>query len=583
MPENNPHSLFDRIALSLSGGGFRAAAYGLGTLNALYLLGLLDKVHMLSTASGGTLMGMFYAARRKQGAEFEAIYGAAYNWLEKDELLPTALAYWRQAIDQRQANVKLIRAFANAYDEKLYAGKQFGIFWQPGLPQAPFHLQSIIFGATELYSGLTFRFQYAAFLPADGFTVRRARQPLSYYIGNGNVYLTQAQAQQLRLGDIAAASSCFPVGFEPLVLPDDFTANPSAPLAVSGRPGTTGPQKIALVDGGVYDNQGIESLLRANDRNAAYCQSEEFRQARYSAEQQALLKPTSLFVVADVGAASTGLYEAEKPIFTPGSGLSLGQWVGAAAGVVLALLVAGGLLAGRGPGGFWAGALLLLGALGTALLLLGWWGWRQLAARLRALDERIYRLGVPGFWRLTPGQWGKLLAVRVRTAAVLLQAVFMRRVRSQTYSALYDRDAPASRAPIVASIIGGLVRDYPQLRNAQWREEVGRVQATVQKASEMSTTLWWGRDQERLPAIVASAGLTLCYRLLRYFKKHPPATAADQEVARRAGLLWQAYVASAGEVVLGPAVLAALADPACTPAALLMAQASSPGSAPAAP
>lgn len=39
--------IFSRIALSMSGGGFRAAAYSLGTLNTLYLLGVFDNVHML--------------------------------------------------------------------------------------------------------------------------------------------------------------------------------------------------------------------------------------------------------------------------------------------------------------------------------------------------------------------------------------------------------------------------------------------------------------------------------------------------------------------------------------------------------
>jgi predicted acylesterase/phospholipase RssA len=572
--ENDSESVFDRIALSLSGGGFRAAAYSLGTLNALYLLGLLDKVHMLSTASGGTLTGVFYAARRKQGEGFATIYEAAYDWLKKDEVLPTALKNWRQAIDQRQVNVKLIHAFANAYDEKLYEAQQFGIFWKPMPSQPLFHLQSIIFGATELYSGLTFRFQYAALLPADGFTVDRTKQQ-SYYIGNGNVYLTQADAQLLRLGDVAAASSCFPVGFEPLVLPDDFRAAPDQPLGVSSRFGKKGPEKIALIDGGVYDNQGIESLLQANKRNATYCQSEEFRAAKHSPEQQALLKPTSLFLVADVDAASTDLYDATKPVFTSDNWPSLGRWVGGVAGVVVALLVAGGLLVGRGQGGFWAGALVMLGVLSAVALLLGWWGWRKLATLLRALDERIYQLGVPTFLRLTLGQWRKLLAVRVRTASVLLQSVFTRRVRSQNYNALYNRDEPASRAPIVASIIGGLVRDYPQLRDPQWIKEVDCVRSTVQAASEMSTTLWWGRDSARLPAIVASAGLTLCYRLLRYFQKNPPATDQDREVARRAKLLWQAYVTSAGQVVLGPAVLGELTNPACTATALLADQASS--------
>jgi predicted acylesterase/phospholipase RssA len=47
---------FNRIALCLSGGGYRAAAFHLGTLHMLNELGLLENVKIMSTASGGTIM-----------------------------------------------------------------------------------------------------------------------------------------------------------------------------------------------------------------------------------------------------------------------------------------------------------------------------------------------------------------------------------------------------------------------------------------------------------------------------------------------------------------------------------------------
>jgi len=50
----------DKIALCLSGGGYRAAGFHLGTLDYLDHLGLRDRVTMLSTVSGGTFIGTSY-------------------------------------------------------------------------------------------------------------------------------------------------------------------------------------------------------------------------------------------------------------------------------------------------------------------------------------------------------------------------------------------------------------------------------------------------------------------------------------------------------------------------------------------
>jgi hypothetical protein len=71
-------------------------------------------------------------------------------------------------------------------------------------------------------------------------------------------------AQHIRLEDIVAASSCVPGGFEPLVFPQQFhwprdfpreeALKLLSPDFASGLP---------LMDGGIYDNQGVASLLLA--------------------------------------------------------------------------------------------------------------------------------------------------------------------------------------------------------------------------------------------------------------------------------------------------------------------------------
>lgn len=50
-----------RIGLALSGGGYRAAAYHIGALRALHKLGVLDKVDVISSVSGGSIIAASYA------------------------------------------------------------------------------------------------------------------------------------------------------------------------------------------------------------------------------------------------------------------------------------------------------------------------------------------------------------------------------------------------------------------------------------------------------------------------------------------------------------------------------------------
>jgi predicted acylesterase/phospholipase RssA len=60
------------IGLALSGGGTRAIAFHLGCFRALNQLGLLDHVAILSTVSGGSVIGAYFHAHRGDFASFEA-------------------------------------------------------------------------------------------------------------------------------------------------------------------------------------------------------------------------------------------------------------------------------------------------------------------------------------------------------------------------------------------------------------------------------------------------------------------------------------------------------------------------------
>ncbi len=60
-----------KIGIALSGGGYRAAAYHIGTLRALHRLGVLDKVDVISSVSGGSITSAYYALNKDNYEEFE--------------------------------------------------------------------------------------------------------------------------------------------------------------------------------------------------------------------------------------------------------------------------------------------------------------------------------------------------------------------------------------------------------------------------------------------------------------------------------------------------------------------------------
>ena len=75
------------IGLALSGGGSRAIAFHLGCLRALNDLGILPRVKILSTVSGGSVIGALYTAFDEPFPEFEK---RVRRTLERGLTMPTA-------------------------------------------------------------------------------------------------------------------------------------------------------------------------------------------------------------------------------------------------------------------------------------------------------------------------------------------------------------------------------------------------------------------------------------------------------------------------------------------------------------
>ena len=87
---------FENMAISLSGGGYRAAAFHLGALSYLDHVmyegaPLLQRIKVISTISGGTFTGVAYVLALAQGKDFKACFHKLYALLYEDKLVVEAL------------------------------------------------------------------------------------------------------------------------------------------------------------------------------------------------------------------------------------------------------------------------------------------------------------------------------------------------------------------------------------------------------------------------------------------------------------------------------------------------------------
>lgn len=70
-----------RLGLALSGGGYRAAAYHIGTMRALHKLGILENVDVISSVSGGSITAAYYVQNRHKGFNhFETSFINKLKW-----------------------------------------------------------------------------------------------------------------------------------------------------------------------------------------------------------------------------------------------------------------------------------------------------------------------------------------------------------------------------------------------------------------------------------------------------------------------------------------------------------------------
>ena len=148
-----------RIALTFSGGGYRAATFHLGALSYLHSVKvgeftLLDHVVALSTISGGTITGLRYMLGLSRGESVTDIFKELYTFLTDVELATVAMN--NLASYEKGQCASLIRTMADIYNKELFKGAVLGDLMDQ---LDDIHICHFAANATDFTNGLAFRFQ----------------------------------------------------------------------------------------------------------------------------------------------------------------------------------------------------------------------------------------------------------------------------------------------------------------------------------------------------------------------------------------------------------------------------------------
>jgi hypothetical protein len=566
----------ENIALAFSGGGFRAAGFALGTLAYLKKAGLLEKVTYMSSASGGTIATAMYALNNAEGKDFGEFYKKLYQNLGGVDLLTEVFSIlndkkaWQERPFKRR---NFINSFAMTYDKLLFDRHDLGAL----TGSKTTHLQEVCFNTTEFYRGILFR--QTVKMQYDSKEIRHnpglednndAEGDSTYLYGNFIINLDHNAARNLKLADLLAASSCFPGGFEPIIFPDDFenkntlkstdkndphryllsnlTVEPQElndseiellygkaaldkikkemphPIDVSElqkrvkQEPLQGCFKAGFMDGGITDNQGVESMLRANDR-------------RVKGETD--FKPFDLMMVCDVGSHFMDPYQLPKQDDNSGmtivgtrrlswalilSGLALVWYCAYLTTAILPVvgIVVGGLLAVLG-----AGIVFAIG-----------WMKRFIKSGTKKggglnLDKNFSPQIVAMMFKylgLSPmSVVAGMIKERGSSMLTLTNDVFLKRIRQLLYQRFFDPEKCSDREKASHVYDLSFTNDTNRMQNDPPHLAPSRdIQLVAERAFNIGTTLWFDKDSIKNgvePVLIATGQFTTCYNMLLYIQR----------------------------------------------------------------
>ncbi len=507
------NSIDFKIGLAFSGGGFRASSFSLGVLSYLNEItfedtNLLNKVYALSTVSGGTITGARYAVGIKNNESFQDIYKALYYFMSEVDLVNislTNLVTKRSKTDTREQSI--ITAFADAYNKYLFSNGKFGTLLDD---DNPIHLKHISFNATEFKNALQFRFQ-----KTDSISISAIKESEKSVVGNYYYRITEDIAKEIRLGDILAASSCFPGGFEPIRFPDDFVFDQDV---LQNYCFTDDKYPLGLMDGGIVDNQGIEPLLLAEHRMKRKRLLEEGKEDSEHNE-------FDLLIISDVTSPYMEAYKssnAGKPNFW--RRLNFKRLI------ISNLLVLIGSMIGLYYS--FKNHQQSLNIVFTSLITINLILYLLLAfVKKLPTSFQVPKAFMKPLGKLLKVRFGiyeNLILNRSNSLLKMTSEVFLKHIRRLNYNKIYQDKSWRNRR--IMNAIYELRHEEERLRKKIKDGKIPEnlipsklVQEVASKASGMGTTLWFTKEelekQNMLNSIIACGQFTMCWNLIEYLNK----------------------------------------------------------------
>lgn len=510
IPEN--FTPFDGIGLCFSGGGYRATFFDLGVVSYLHRIqydgqSLLDKVIALSSVSGGTLLAVAFAkAAQEPTYSFDTFYTSFYNAFtpKNDRLLSTAIAkledpeVWKEHAYKKRS---LINAFALTYAEMPFFKGGFDIFDKPTSSS----LTNVCFNSTEFSFGLIFRFQNTG------------------VFGNGPLRSKELNAikYQVQLGDIVASSSCFPMGFEPLVFPDDYIKDQDTPAYKALKALDDYKDGVGIMDGGIADNQGINSMVKISQRSAVkdhfnlliVNDVSSYKMTPWEQDASKVKEKMTLKSVL----AKIASYFRLNPLY----------WLTLVIGIIL--LVANSmhfftetpLAAWNIVGGFLVGVGLLLTVFGIVTAKIKNDTMTKLTSIWKKTVPEALQDDVLSFENLEVGLLKRMLIDRMSSTFKMVYDVFLKQIRRLNYDILFNLDELNHKR--MTSTVYELNGKKSPYKNHTPHKEINASSPALTEsaliASECPTTLWWGKEDiklNRMGNLVACGQFTTCYSLMVY-------------------------------------------------------------------
>lgn len=259
-----------KIGLALSGGGYRATAFHLGTLKKLHELGILEKVDVISSISGGSITAAAYCL---QNESFEKFHSRLQEALQHKSVVKNVLFSPRIGLPLLFFGLTIIgsililctkfailfpfiiailiyvfikfqfiilpfgKEIERAYNKFFFSNKVLSDL----LNDKP----TLVIGTTNLSTSRPFTFSKEKMYDSTYESNAYKSKPILF------------KQAEFPISRAVVASTCIPVPFTPVSIDIKYFYDAEDFVRINPK----------LIDGGIYDNQGIHKITFDNGSN----------------------------------------------------------------------------------------------------------------------------------------------------------------------------------------------------------------------------------------------------------------------------------------------------------------------------